>query len=60
MLEEIQDYLGHESLETTRIYAKYNIEQQSKVLEKCSQSINTGMVSKWENNETILEILNRL
>lgn len=59
-LEEIQDYLGHESLETTRIYAKYNVKQQSEILEKCSPSIKSGVMSKWENDENILEILNNL
>ncbi len=58
-LEEIQDYLGHESLETTRIYAKYNIEQQSKILEKYSPNVN-GIIPKWVNDENILEVLNKL
>ena len=59
-LEEIQDYLGHESIETTRIYAKYNIEQQHLALEKASPKIGNSKLSKWENDEDILSLLNKL
>lgn len=59
-LEEIQDYLGHESLDTTKIYAKYNIEQQSKALEKATTNLTDSKLNKWQNDTTILEFLNNL
>lgn len=59
-LEEIQDYLGHESLDTTKMYAKYNIEQQSKILERNSSKLTEIKVNRWENDSQILEFLNNL
>ena len=59
-LEEIQDYLGHESIDTTKVYAKYNIEQQNKVLEKATPNLTNFKLDKWKNNENILIFLNNL
>lgn len=59
-LEEIQDYLGHEFIETTRVYAKYNIEQQNKALEKATSNLVNTNLDKWKNDENILTFLNNL
>lgn len=59
-LEEIQDYLGHESMDTTKIYAKYNIEQQKKALEKASNNLTDSKLSRWHNDSSIIEFLNNL
>jgi len=59
-LEQIQDYFGHESMDTTKLYAKYNIKQQSEALEKSSLSLQNQKLNRWQKDEQILELLNKL
>ena len=43
----IRDFLGHESIETTQVYAKANPEARRKALETMDRKMNTPDMPDW-------------
>lgn len=46
----IRDYLGHESIETTQVYAKANSEFKRKALEKMETISTSSSMPDWNDN----------
>lgn len=58
-LVSIRDFLGHVDLSTTDIYAKTNVEEKRKALEKAEKVITVEMKS-WNEDKSLIEFLNRI
>lgn len=56
----IRDFLGHESIETTEIYAKANPEAKRKAIEKMNDVIKTPTLPDWNDNPDIVSFLKSL
>lgn len=56
----IRDFLGHESVETTQVYAKANPEARRKAIEAASNQINTPGLSDWNDDPDITAFLKSL
>ena len=46
----IRDFLGHESIETTQVYAKANPEARRKALETMDTRMNTPAMPDWNDD----------
>jgi site-specific recombinase XerD len=56
----IRDFLGHAHLKTTEIYSKTSTEMKRKALEKMDNTIVPTSLESWNQNEGLIEWLNRL
>lgn len=56
----IRSWLGHESLDTTNIYARANIEAKRKALEKVDGSARPTKPPRWKTDVALLEWLDSL
>lgn len=56
----IRDFLGHESIETTQIYAKSNPEARRKALETMNRKMKTPDMPDWNDNPDIKAFLKGL
>ncbi len=56
----IRDFLGHESVETTQIYAKANPEAKRKALAKMDSITNTCALPDWVEDSNIMAFLQSL
>lgn len=56
----IRDFLGHESIETTQIYAKANPEARRKALETMDKKINTPNMPDWNDDPDLTAFLKGL
>lgn len=59
-LEIIRDFLGHEDVKTTQIYARANLEMKRKALEKVADASALPEVPSWQRDNTLLEWLHSL
>ena len=53
----IRDFLGHEEVNTTQIYAKANPEVKRAALEKVYQSPDMPQLSNWNNDPILLNVV---
>lgn len=53
----IRDFLGHESIETTQIYAKANPESARRSIEKVQAESNGPEIPDWNNDPDIMQML---
>ncbi|MGB8454775.1 MAG: tyrosine-type recombinase/integrase [Anaerocolumna sp.] len=58
-LVSIRDFLGHVDISTTDIYAKTNVEEKRKALEKAENLVTVEMKS-WEEDHDLMEFLNSI
>ena len=56
----IRDFLGHESIETTQIYAKANPEARRKALEIMDKKMNTPKMPDWNDDPDLTAFLKGL
>ena len=58
----IKSILGHESLQTTDVYAKADSKQKREALERAYQDVLPEVKSsrEWENNQDLLDWLDSL
>jgi site-specific recombinase XerD len=56
----IRSWLGHESLETTNVYARANLETKRKALEKVDPSVRPDKPPRWKREVELLEWLDSL
>lgn len=56
----IRDILGHESIETTQVYAKANPEVRRKALEKMDNKPQVPAMPDWNDNPDIMNFLHSL
>jgi site-specific recombinase XerD len=56
----IRSWLGHESLETTNVYARANVETKRKALEKVDPSVRPDKPPRWKREVALLEWLDSL
>jgi len=56
----IRDWLGHESLDTTNIYARASLETKRKALEKVDPSARPGKPPRWKREVELLNWLDSL
>ena len=56
----IRDFLGHESIETTQVYAKANPEIRRKAIEKMESKTASLSMSDWNENPDIMSFLHSL
>ena len=56
----IRDFLGHESIETTQIYAKANPEARRKALEIMDNKMNTPKMPDWNDDPDLTAFLKGL
>ena len=59
-LEIIRDFLGHESVTTTQIYARANLEMKRKALENIADAPAFPDVPSWTQNRSLLDWLHAL
>jgi site-specific recombinase XerD len=59
-LEMIRDFLGHEDVKTTQIYARANLEMKRKALEKINDSSPVQTIPCWQENKDLLDWLRSL
>lgn len=59
-LEIIRDFLGHESVTTTQLYAQANLEMKQKALEKLSDTPAFPDIPSWKKDRSLLEWLHTL
>ena len=59
-LEIIRDFLGHEGVNTTQIYARANLEMKRKALQRVTSDTAFPDVSSWQRDQTMLEWLRQL
>ena len=59
-LEIIRDFLGHEAVTTTQIYARANLEMKRKALEKIADGSTFPDVPSWNKDSSLLEWLHAL
>jgi site-specific recombinase XerD len=56
----IRSWLGHESLDTTNVYARANLETKRKALEKVDRSVRPDKPPRWKREVALLEWLDSL
>lgn len=56
----IRDFLGHESIETTQVYAKANPEARRKALETMDKKMNTPDMPDWNDDPDLKAFLKGL
>lgn len=56
----IRDFLGHESIETTQVYAKANPEARRKALETMDKKMNTPAMPDWNDDPDLKAFLKGL
>ena len=56
----IRSWLGHESLDTTNVYARANLETKRKALEKVDPSVRPDKPPRWRREVELLEWLDSL
>lgn len=56
----IRDFLGHESIETTQIYAKANPEARRKALETMDKKMKTPVMPDWNDDPDLKAFLKNL
>ena len=56
----IRDMLGHESIETTQVYAKANPETRRMALEKMESKNPNPPMPDWNDNPDIMDFLHGL
>ena len=56
----IRDFLGHESIETTQIYAKANPESRRQALETVNRKLPTPDMNDWNDDPELTSFLNGL
>ena len=56
----IRSWLGHESLDTTNVYARANLETKRKALEKVDPSVRPDKPPRWKREAELLEWLDSL
>ncbi len=56
----IRSWLGHESLDTTNVYARANVETKRKALEKVDPSVRPDKPPRWKREVALLEWLDSL
>ena len=56
----IRDFLGHESIETTQVYAKANPEARRKAIEKMESRTASASMPDWNENPDIISFLHSL
>lgn len=56
----IRDFLGHESIVTTQVYAKANPEIRRKAIEKMESKTASASMSDWNKNPDIMSFLHSL
>ena len=59
-LEIIRDFLGHEGVLTTQIYARANLEMKREALEKVGRATTFPDMPSWKRDHTLLEWLSAL
>lgn len=59
-LEIIRDFLGHEGVTTTEIYARANLEMKRKALEKIADTPAFPEIPSWKKDRSLLEWLHAL
>ena len=59
-LEIIRDFLGHEGVATTQVYARANLEMKRKALEKVADAPAFPDISSWKRDRTLLDWLHAL
>lgn len=59
-LEIIRDFLGHEDVTTTQIYARANLEMKRKALENLSDATAFHRIPSWQQDRTLLAWLHSL
>jgi len=53
----IRDILGHESVQTTEVYARVDSKQKREAIEKAYADVVKREVPLWTNNDNLLEWL---
>lgn len=56
----IRDFLGHEHISTTEIYAKVNLSLKKKALESNMPNLEVNEKPKWQSDNNLLDWLNNL
>jgi len=56
----IRSWLGHESLDTTNVYARANVETKRRALEKVDPSVRPAKPPRWKREVALLERLDSL
>lgn len=56
----IRDFLGHESIETTQVYAKANPEAKRKAIERMSSLNPSPILPDWNDNPDLMDFLRKL
>jgi len=56
----IRSWLGHESLDTTNVYARANVETKRRALEKVDPSVRPAKPPRWKREVALLEWLDSL
>jgi integrase len=56
----IRSWLGHESLDTTNVYARANLETKRRALEKVDPSVRPDKPPRWRREVDLLEWLDSL
>ncbi|MDE0420775.1 MAG: site-specific integrase [Gammaproteobacteria bacterium] len=59
-LEVIRDFLGHEHVLTTQIYARANLEMKRKALEQATDTTTFPDIPSWKNDRSLIEWLRAL
>lgn len=59
-LEIIRDFLGHEGVSTTQVYARANLEMKRTALEKIADTPAFPDVPSWKRNRSLLDWLHAL
>ncbi len=59
-LDMIRDFLGHEDVKTTQIYARANLEMKRKALEKINEPSSVQTIPSWQQNKDLLAWLHSL
>ena len=56
----IRDFLGHEDVKTTQMYAKANPELKREAILKASADIDTPQFPAWQDNQGLMNFLKNL
>ena len=56
----IRDILGHVSVQTTEMYARVDMETKRKILENAYPDITPKELPDWNNDENLLDFLEKL
>jgi integrase/recombinase XerD len=54
----IKDFLGHNSIQTTEIYAKLSEKKKREALERVSSDIYPEKMAPWQTDSDLLNMLN--